>query len=112
MSVLRIVNPPVPLDWKWRNPQEHLRKVALVVNEILAGKTNNTLDITLTPDAIESEFEVARVVSTTVPILMPKTASAAAAFASLYVELTKGKMVVHHDSDPAEDRTFGVVLVG
>lgn len=110
----KVINPPVPLDWKWQNPEEHLRKIALVVNEALAGKLNNTLAVTLWPSETSTEVELSRVTSDTVAVLVPRTASAAAAQASgqLFMTTSKGKLTIHHDSDPAEDRTFGVILVG
>lgn len=109
----KVINPPVPLDWKWLNPQEQLRKFGLVINEILAGKMNNTLEITLWPSETSTEIALHRITADTVPQFVPRTASASAAVTgTLYFKSEKGKLTIYHDSDPAEDRTFGVVLVG
>jgi hypothetical protein len=94
---------------------EHVRKVALVVNEALLGKTNNTIrELTLAANATETVIENDRYCYSTVVTLMPKTASAAAALAAgaVYITATNGSITIHHDASPDEDRTFGAVLVG
>ena len=49
-----------------------------------------------------------------VALLSPLSASAAQALAAgvIWCEPQNGQVVVHHDSDPATDRRFGMVVVG
>lgn len=95
--------------------EEHVRKVALVTREILAGKTNNTIvGLDLEANATETHIDKARISIDTVATMMPMTQSAATAMAAgvIYFTATKGRLTIHHDSTADTDRTFGVVLVG
>jgi hypothetical protein len=95
--------------------EEHVRKVALATRELLSGKSNNTIvSLTLTPNSATTEIEMERVCCDTIVNLTPKTASAGTALSSgtLWVEVTYGKITIHHDEQPDLDRTFGAVLVG
>jgi hypothetical protein len=96
------------------NEEEHRRKIAIILDQVLIGKTNNVLDVTLTPDATETLVTRDRVCCDTNVSLTPKSASAAAALASgeLWVESTKGQITIHHDSSSDTDRLFGATLVG
>ena len=95
-------------------PEEHTRKVALITREILLGKTNNTLSITLDPGASATRIQNERYSVDTVVNLSPESATAAVAFAAgvIWVESHKGEVIVHHDSQPDTDRIFGAVFVG
>lgn len=94
--------------------EEHVRKVALGLEQVIAGKTNNVISITLVPDATETRVERGRVTVDTRVALTPQSANAAAAVASgsLWVETHFGEIIVHHDSQSDTDRTFGAILVG
>lgn len=95
--------------------REHARKNALLIRELLNGKSNNALvSVTLIANSTETEITRSRVCCDTVVTASPKSASAAAALASgaLWFETTHGKVTIHHDSQPDTDRTFGLVLVG
>lgn len=103
-----------PLFFEGR-PEEHVRKVALITRELLNGKSNNTITaITLTPNSTSTLVEQDRVCCDTIVNLTPKSATAAAALGSgtLWVEVTKNRITIHHDSTADTDRTFGAVLVG
>jgi hypothetical protein len=94
--------------------EEHIRKVALIAREILAGKTNNSQAVTLQPDETETILTGSRYSFETVVNLSPRSASAAVAMAAgvIWIESHKGEIIVHHDSQPDTDRTFGAVFVG
>lgn len=94
--------------------QEHIRKVAIVVNEILAGKSNNVFDVTLTPNATETVVTRERTSMDSRVSLTPKSATAAAAIGAgaVWVETTVNRITIHHDSQPDADRTFGATVVG
>jgi len=100
-----------PALFKEGQPEEHSREIALIVQEILIGKTNNRILVTLTPNSTETNIDRSRINSDTVVNLTAQTASAAAA-TGLWVETHFGRITIHHDSDAAADRTFGAVLVG
>ncbi len=95
---------------RWSDPVEHLLYIAKAINGLLDGQSNNTLSVTLTPDSTTTEISDPRIHLDTVPVLTPKSASAAAAAVSY--SATKGKLTLSHDSNPATDRSFGVILCG
>lgn len=101
----------------WQDTDEMARKTAVIVREVLKGKTNNTQDITLTPNSTTTVLEgdeYTRVCCNTVISLSPRTASAAAAQASgsLWIQTNNGRITIHHDSTADTDRTFGAVFTG
>lgn len=100
----------VPEFWSG-SVEEHVRKLAQAVNGILRGKTNNILEVTLAPGATQTEVLADRVTVSTVPIAVPRTASAAATI-GLWSESTTGKVILHHDASAATDREFDLVLCG
>lgn len=103
-----------PLFFEGGN-EEHIRKVALITRELLDGKSNNTVSsITLDPNSTVTIVDRERVSSETIVNLTPKSENAALAISSgsLWVETTKGRLTIHHDSSSATDRTFGAVFVG
>lgn len=98
----------------WEDTEEMARKTSLIVRELLEGKTNNTRVIKLTPGETQTSLTGERICCDTIPTLTPLSASAAAALASgmLWVESTARRITIHHDASEADDREFGVVLVG
>lgn len=108
------VTPPMYWDEEVGGVEEHARKIALVTEQILLGKTNNTREVTLDSNATSTLIEDSRISVDTVIQLSPKTQSAATAMAAgvIYYEANKAELTIHHDSQPDEDRTFGAVLVG
>lgn len=94
--------------------EEHVRKIALGLEQALAGKLNNVITITLVADADETRIERTRVTTNTRVAMIPQSASAATAVGSgtLWVETHFGEIIVHHDSQPGTDRIFGAILVG
>jgi hypothetical protein len=94
--------------------EEHTRKVALITREILLGKTNNTLSVTLEANASVTTISNSRYSIDTVVNLSPESATAAVAFAAgvIWIESHKGEVIVHHDIQPDTDRIFGAVFVG
>ena len=58
----------------WRgapHPQEHIRRVAIVVNGLLRGEMNNIGDVTLEANATETDVEDSRITSNTLVFLIP-----------------------------------------
>ncbi len=103
----------VPEHWGG-SPAEHLRKIALSVNQMLNGMLNNHYTVTLEANETETivPFEPCR---PGVSVLFsPRTSSAAAAMAagSVWAQPESGQCRVIHDADPATDRVFSLVFVG
>ena len=101
--------PVVPLFWN--QPEEHVRKAFQAINGLLNGQGNNVEDVTLVPGATQTDIDVNYATPDTVALVQPRSASAAAA-TGLWTRSTKGKVTLFHDSNPATDRLFGVVLFG
>lgn len=103
--------PPLFFD-EPKDDREFSRKISLVVREIQDGKLNATAEVTLTPDATSTTIQNPRASIFTVALLSPKTAAAAASLGAVWYESHRGEVTIHHDSQPAADRTFGVVFIG
>jgi len=102
----------LPSSWRWRNPEEHLRKVSEKVNGILTGELNNGFVVELDPGVVFTDIIDSRLDALRVPLVVPMSASAAAAMGSLWVQPQNGKIRLHHDASAATDRTVGVVFFG
>lgn len=102
----------VPETWSRNRADELHRKVAQALNSVLRGETNNHFTVTLAPGTTETEVRYSSARPGVVPVLTPLSASAAAAAAIVWASAELGKVVLHHDSDPATDRAFGVVIIG
>lgn len=100
-----------PIFWKGEE-KEHIRKVALILRQVLAGKTNNVFDITLSANTTQTLVERERVNIDTKVTLIPKSASAASALSSLWITVSFGRITINHDSQSDTDRTFGATVVG
>ena len=98
----------------WNHPGEHARKIALAVNAIQTGQTNNHFALTLDPDATSTEILFTSVRVGTSAFLFPKTPQAAEALRTtdIWAIGETGKVVIHHDSASDSDRTFGCILIG
>ena len=105
---LEVKTPEIMFDG---DVEEHARKIALAVEMLMAGKSNNVFSVTLEPNETETRLERSRITAETVVLLSPQSATAAAA-TGLWVETTFGEIIVHHDSQPDDDRVFGAVHIG
>lgn len=95
--------------------EELIRKVVLqVVTDLLRGKTNNTFVVTLTPSVTTTTLTTELSTVDSEVLLTPKSATAATAIGAgvIWTEPLNGSVVVHHDSDAATDRTFGLAIIG
>lgn len=105
--------PDVPVNWTKEQAEEWSRKVAITVNQLLLGRSNNVVRFTLTPDATSTEVLLQGTTSETSFQLTPQSASAGTAVAAgLWVEKKIGVVIVHHDADPATDRDFSATFTG
>lgn len=104
---------PEPLEW--------CRRLALVVNRTLQGKTNNTGVITLTAGAASTVVNLAagRLGQDTVILFDPLTANAAADLygGGMYVTVANrdvlgNKFTITHPNNANADKTFRYTLIG
>ncbi len=105
--------PDVPVAWTEDQAAEWSRKVAITVNQLLLGRSNNVVRFTLTPDVTSTEVLLQGTTSETSFQITPQSATAGQAVAAgLWVEKKIGAVVVHHDADPATDRDFSGTFTG
>lgn len=103
--------PPLPRDFP--DNKQQLSKATLLVNGLLEGRHNAIGTATLatsttTTSVIDARIGVASVIS-----LMPTTARAATALASVYVSARKqGSFILTHDSQTYTDRVFAYSIGG
>lgn len=91
------------------------REVAFRVNQLVDGKTNNTAEFTLDPNATMTQVDDYRVGANSAIFITPISQSAAVEVASgnLYVgERGKHYFKVMHTDLPATDREFMLVVIG
>jgi len=113
MAVSEFPAPPVDLT----DGDMHRRQIAISVNQILTGKINNVLDVTLAASAASTTITDARIGVNTALIFTPTTANASAEIGAgtIYVVTTSrvnGSVAVTHANNSQTDRTFKVILVG
>jgi hypothetical protein len=91
------------------------RQVAAVVNRLAQGKLNCTGSVTLTPDAASTVVIDPRATATSVILLMPVSANAAAEIGNgtIYVSARdKGAFTLVHADNAQTDRAFDYVILG
>lgn len=92
------------------------REVASAANGALRGKINSVGAVTLATSAASTVVTDPRIGSTTLVLLMPQTAHAAAELATLYIDpadyITQTSFKIHHANNSQADRTFGYALLG
>ncbi|AOI76057.1 hypothetical protein [Burkholderia sp. NRF60-BP8] len=95
------------------NEREHRRQIAQLANNLLQGKMNTVIQVTLTPSATTTTVTDKRIGGYTGLFFSPLTANAAAALSGLYVSAQhNGSATLTHASTASVDRTFNVLLVG
>lgn len=95
------------------NEARHRRQIALVLNNVLQGKLNNTSSFTVAANVATTTLTDARIGSNSVILLMPTTANAAAALANVYfTAFVKGSCTVNHANNAQVDRIFKFAVIG
>lgn len=96
------------------NPEEHMRKIAQVVNQVQTGYGNNAFKVTLdgTP-ATSTEVIRTRAKVDQHANMSPISSAAAADFAlgTTYAVTSDGAVTINHPAG-GTDRQYGVVLAG
>lgn len=113
MSVPNLGTPPVPEASA--NEAEHRRRLAKTINQVIQGKINATIDVTLAASTTTTTVNDPRIFYTSAVIpAMALTAHAALDLAAgIYVTtLLKGSCVLNHRNDAATDRTLRLLIIG
>lgn len=93
--------------------KEHRRRLARLGNNLLQGKTNNVIQVTLAANVTTTTVTDKRIGGYTGLFFSPLTANAAGAFSSLYVSAQQnGSATLTHANTATTDRTFNVLIVG
>jgi hypothetical protein len=87
------------------------REVAEVVNNLAAGKSNNTGNVTLTASSTTTTLNDERLGFDSVVLLSPLTANAAAQNPYISTK-AKGSVVITHTSVASADLNFDYIIVG
>lgn len=91
----------------------HRRQLALVANNLNAGKMNNTGTLTVTANVATTTLTDPRIGANSTILLMATTANAAAALANVYFDtFVKGSCTVHHANNAQTDRIFKYAVIG
>jgi hypothetical protein len=91
------------------------REISQVVNNLVDGKSNNTGTFTCTASAATTAVTDFRAGKSSIILLMPQTANAAAEVGNgtIYVSTrAKQSFTVTHANNAQTDRTFGYVVIG
>ena len=93
--------------------KEHRRRLARLGNNLLQGKTNNVIQVTLAANVTTTTVTDKRIGAYTGLFFSPLTADAASALSGLYVSAQQnGSATLTHANTASVDRTFNVLLVG
>lgn len=95
------------------NEQEHRRQLAQALRNVMQGKLNAVLKVTLTANATTTTVTDDRIGANTGIFFSPLTANAAGAISGLYVSAQqKGQATLTHANTATTDRTFNALLIG
>jgi hypothetical protein len=83
------------------------QQIANVVNNIMNGKLNCTIEVTLRANQTTTDIDDPRIYSTSVFLFDPRTANARAALFSMYISaVSRGSATITHTNTATTDRTF------
>lgn len=105
---------PPPSSLAQAASEAWVRRIVDVLNNVLKGKMNVTLDVTLATGADTTTVTDARISASSALLLMPLTANAAAEHAAgtAYVSSQKaGQAVLAHANNAQADRTFRILIL-
>lgn len=95
--------------------QRAVEAAAGVINRLINGETNSLGDVTLTASAASTTVTDQRAGLNRIVLLMPKTANAAAALATTYIDpaaVGAGTFTISHANNAQTDRSFRYVILG
>jgi hypothetical protein len=95
------------------NQKEHLRQIAVRLNDVSAGKVNATIDQTLRNGQTTTTLTDPRIYATSILWASPLTANAAAIAASVWFSAQiKGSATINHSSTGNTDQKFRIGIIG
>lgn len=95
--------------------ERDLFRIVQAIRELIQGRSNATLQVTLTPGATSTVVDAINCSKDSEVFFTPRTANAAAALATTYVavgNITQGGFTVTHANNAQTDRLFGVECRG
>lgn len=91
----------------------HRRQIAIVLNNVLQGRTNNTGTLTITANVATTTLNDSRIGPNSAIVLMPTTANAAAALTNIYFTgFGDSTCTVNHANNAQTDRVFNYAVIG
>jgi len=103
--------PPVPLALPSGGYPEWLARIARTLNTAIAGNLNCVADVSLSTGAATTVYDD-RIGYWSVILPMPETATAAAALAGMWFQISSGQVIVHHPTSVATDRNLRLAILG
>lgn len=91
---------------------DYLRLLKLAVNSAMRGKINAGGELTLDAGAASTVKADNRCLASSIILLMPITANAAAALAGVYITTVAGSFTINHANNAQTDRNFKYVIIG
>ncbi len=89
-----------------------IERISLVVNNILLGKMNCTIEVTLRASQTTTVVTDPRIYSTSWLGFDPRTANARSALFSMYVSsISNGTFTITHTNTATTDRTFILAIL-
>lgn len=92
--------------------ENFLKKIVLVVNLLMNGKTNNTGSVALTPSATSTTVQNGLVNVNSLIVLQPISEDGAEHFKDIWPEAGDKQFIIHHNNNPSTDRILGYVIIG
>ena len=92
--------------------ENFLKKIVLVVNNLMNGKSNNTGKVTLTASATSTTVTNNLVNPNSIIVLQPLTEDAAEHFKDTWPIAGDKSFVINHNSNASTTREIGYIVVG
>ena len=92
--------------------EKDLKKVILAIQQLAAGRSNATGQVTLTANAAATAVGDINVSSSSAIILVPVTSNAAAAQATNYIVSANKSFVINHAMNAQTDRSYVYAIQG
>lgn len=93
--------------------EKDLSKFAIAIQQLYAGRTNGAGAVTLAPGAATTTVSAPNCAAQCAVLLFPKTANAAAALATTFINsVGKQSFTISHANNAQTDRSFFYVCLG
>lgn len=93
--------------------ERNIQRLVDAIIQLVQGRHNATGEVTLTPLATTTVVQHVNCSVDSIPLLSPRTASAAAAIPTAYISsVLNGQFTITHASSAAADQRFGYTVGG